>query len=248
MKIIKYKKGSKGLYKVELEDGRCLSLYEEVILKFNLLLKKEIIDSDFSDIEKYNLECDVYYVALNSLKSRFKSVYDTREFLLKKEYPLDLVEMAVDKLVSQGYLNDRSYAKGFINNKMVTSNMGPNKIKKELLEHRISLEIIDEELFVFDIDIQLEKINKVVDKLIRSNHTRGGVVLKKKITNDLIMLGYDVDLINRVLVDYDFSNDSDMVKKEYDKLYKRLSRKYSGKELEYKIKEKLYQKGLYYEE
>ena len=156
--------------------------------------------------------------------------------------------MAVDKLVSQGYLNDRSYAKGFINNKMVTSNMGPNKIRKELLEHKISLDIINEELVVFEEEIQLEKINKVVDKLIRSNHTRGGFVLKKKIINDLVMLGYDVDLINRVISEYDFSNDKDMVKKEYDKLYKRLSRKYSGNELEYKIKEKLYQKGLYYEE
>ena len=150
MKIIKYKKGSKGLYKVELDDGRSLALYEEVILKFNLLLTKEILETDLSDIEKYNLECDVYYVALNSLKSRFKSVYDTKEYLLKKEYPLDLVEMAVDKLVSQGYLNDRSYAKGFINNKMVTSNMGPNKIRKELLEHKISLDIINEEFFCLE--------------------------------------------------------------------------------------------------
>ena len=216
MKIIKYKKGSKGLYKVELDDGRSLALYEEVILKFNLLLTKEVLESDLEDIEK--------------------------------EYPNDLVEMAVDNLVSQGYLNDRSYAKGFINNKMVTSNMGPNKIRKELLEHKISLDIINEELVVFEEELQLEKINKVVDKLIRSNHTRGGFVLKKKITNDLVMLGYDIDLINRVISDYDFSNDKDMVKKEYDKLYKRLSRKYSGNELEYKIKEKLYQKGLYYEE
>ena len=126
--------------------------------------------------------------------------------------------------------------------------MGPNKIRKELLEHKISLDIINEELVVFEEELQLEKINKVVDKLIRSNHTRGGFVLKKKITNDLVMLGYDIDLINRVISDYDFSNDKDMVKKEYDKLYKRLSRKYSGNELEYKIKEKLYQKGLYYEE
>ena len=44
MKIIKYKKGTKGLYKVELEDGRILSLYEDVILKFELLLKKEIFE------------------------------------------------------------------------------------------------------------------------------------------------------------------------------------------------------------
>ena len=72
MKIIKYKKGTKGLYKVELEDGRVLSLYEDVILKFDSLLKKEIMDSDLDSINKYNLECDVYYVALNNIKSRFK--------------------------------------------------------------------------------------------------------------------------------------------------------------------------------
>ena len=187
---------------------------------------------ELDEIEKFNLECDVYYVALNSLKSRFKSIYDTKEFLLKKEYPIDLVEKSVNKLISQGYLNDRSYTKGFINNKMVTSNMGPNKIIKELIEHKISLDIINEEIIVFDDELQIEKINKLVDKGIRSNHSRGGVVLKKKILNDLVMLGYDADLINKVMYDYDFSNDSDIAKKEYDKLYKRLSRKYSGKELE----------------
>ena len=55
MKIIKYKKGSKGLYKVELDDGRSLALYEDVILKFNLLLTKEVLESELDDIEKYNL-------------------------------------------------------------------------------------------------------------------------------------------------------------------------------------------------
>ena len=47
--------------------------------------------------------------------------------------------------------------------------------------------------------------------------------------------------------DRSFNDTSDIAKREYEKLYKRLSRKYSGKELEYKIKEKLYQKGLSYE-
>ena len=37
MKIIKYKKGAKGLYKVDLEDGTVLSLYEEVILKSGIM-------------------------------------------------------------------------------------------------------------------------------------------------------------------------------------------------------------------
>ena len=46
----------------------------------------------------------------------------------------------------------------------------------------------------------------------------------------------------------EFTDTKDIQKREYDKLYRRLSKKYSGRELEYKIKEKLYQKGLYYED
>ena len=42
MIIIKYKKQNNGSYNIYLEDGRILSLYEEVILKYELLLKKYI--------------------------------------------------------------------------------------------------------------------------------------------------------------------------------------------------------------
>lgn len=49
-------------------------------------------------------------------------------------------------------------------------------------------------------------------------------------------------------MNYSFENDEFIAKKEYDKLFKRLSRKYSGSELKNKIREKLFQKGLQYEE
>ena len=96
--------------------------------------------------------------------------------------------------------------------------------------------------------VQLEKIRKVANRLYNSNRNRGGSVLKKKIVNDLVNLGYDTLTISKVIDEFDFTNDKDIAKKEYEKLYKKLSRKYEGKELEYKIKEKLYQKGLYYED
>lgn len=247
MKIIKYKKGAKGIYKVELDDGRVLALYEDVILKFELLLKKEILEAELKNINDYNLECDVYYVALNNIKARFKSTYDLKEFLRKKEYPIDLIDKAIDKLLGQGYLNDRSFARSYINNQIITTSKGPLKIEKELLEKKIDSNIIKEEMEAFDEDSQLEKINKIINRGLKSNRTRGGVVLKQKIYNDLKVLGYDGYLINRVIDDYSFENDSNIAKKEYDKLYRRLSRKYSGNELENKIREKLYQKGLKYE-
>lgn len=248
MKIIKYKKTTKGRYKIYLDDDRELLLYEDVILKFELLLKKEILEADIMEVEMFNQECDVYHVGLESINHRFKSVYDLREFLIKKEYPIEMIDKAIEKLLNQGYLNDRSFAKSYINNQMITTNKGPYKIRRELGEHRVDGDIIEEEIVVFDEETQLEKIKKVTTRLYNSNRNRGGAVLKKKIVNDLINLGYDTSTISKVVSDFDFSNDKDIAKREYDKLYKRLSRKYEGKELEYKIKEKLYQKGLYYEE
>lgn len=248
MKIEKYKKTTKSRYKILLDDGRELLLYEEVILQFELLLKKEITESEILTIELANQECDVYHVALDSINHRFKSIYDTKEFLLKKEYPEEMIDKAIEKLIKQGYLNDRSFAKSYINNQIITTNKGPYKIKKELNEHRVDNEIIDEELTIFDQEQQLEKIEKVATRLFKSNKNRGGFVLKKKIINDLVNLGYDIAVISKVIEEFDFSNNKDIAAKEYEKLYRKLSRKYEGKELEYKIKEKLYQKGLYYED
>jgi len=247
LKIIKYKKGTNNKYKVYLENDTDLSLYEEVILKYNLLLKKEIDLDILDEINKYNQECDVYYVALNNIKNRFRSIHDIKELMIKKEYPLELIDLAIEKLIKQGYLNDRMYAKSYINNQIVTTNKGPKKIEAELRSSKVDQEIINDEIVVFDEESQKVKIDKLVNKMIRSNRSRGGSVLKIKIINDLSVLGYERDVIMSVISNYEFNTDQEIVKKEYDKLYKKLSKKYSGSELEYKIKEKLYQKGLYYE-
>ena len=167
-KIVKYKKGSKGKYKVYLEDGRELSFYEEVILKYQLLLKKEIDEDTMIDADQYNQECDVYYVALHSIENRFKSVYELRLWLQKKEYPNDLIDKAIDTLLKQGYLNDRSYVKSYINSQMITTHKGPYKLIRELQEKKIDLDIIQEEINVFTEEEQEIRVRKLIEKDIRN--------------------------------------------------------------------------------
>ncbi len=247
MKIVKYKKGTKGRYKILLDNDNEIILYEDVILKYNLLLKKEIDEDTLIEIDKYNQECDVYYTALNSINNRFKSTYELKQSLLKKEYPEDLVNKAITKLLDQGYLNDRMFAKSYINNQIITTNKGPYKIAKELNEKKIDSEIINEEIELFTEEEQISRINKLIEKGIKTNRNRGGVVLKQKIYNDLKLNGYDISMINSVISNYTFENNEDIAKKEYEKLYRKYSRKYTGSELESIIRDKLYQKGLKYD-
>ena len=90
MKVLKYKKSKNGKYIVYFDDGRSSVLYEDVILKYNLLLKKEINESLFKEINDINFEYDVYYVGLKSITSRFKSIYELRKFLFNNE-DIDMV-------------------------------------------------------------------------------------------------------------------------------------------------------------
>ena len=245
MEIIKFKKLSNGRYKLTLDNNESFIIYEDLILKYDLLITKKIDKNLLDKIEEENLLYNAYYYAINSLSSRFKSISDMKK-LLNKKYEID-ISSVIDKLVEQGYLNDRSYTKSRINENIITTNWGPRKISSDLLKHGIDKDIIDDEIDIFTKDMELDRIDKIADKLLKSNRSRGGYVLRTKIFNDLMNLGYTKEYINSILNNKNYDN-KEIIKKEYDKLYKKYSKKYEGNELDYKIKQAMYQKGLYYEE
>ena len=248
MNIVRYKKLKDSKYKVTLDNNIDLTLYEDVILKYELLIKQSITEKMLKDIKNDNLYYECYYYSLKSINSRVKSKYDLRKLLTEKEYDNNTINDVIKLLEKQGYLDDDRYAYSFINDKMITTNWGPYKIKSELVKHKIEETIIDNNLEVFNREEQLIRIEKIAEKMLKANKNNGGVVLKNKIKNNIINMGYDIDLVNEVVDKMNIGVDKDIVKKEYDKLYKRYSKKYKDKELEYVIKNKLYQKGLYYEE
>ena len=61
---------------------------------------------------------------------------------------------------------------------------------------------------------------------------------------DLQNKGFYKEHINIILNEFNFNDDQDIYEKEYQKQKKKLSRKYSGEELEYRIKINLLKKGF----
>ena len=62
---------------------------------------------------------------------------------------------------------------------------------------------------------------------------------------NLVNLGYDKEMINGCLNKISIDNLDELKNIEKEKIRKKLSRKYTGDELERKIKEKLFQKGFF---
>lgn len=246
MKILKYKKLKSGKYQVELDSNQKLDLYEDTILKYNLLLTKEIREQDLDSILKYNDKFDAYYLSLKYLNVRARSKKEIKDYLKKKDYNENIIYETITKLENQEYLNDLSFAKSFLTNKLITTSNGPLKIRRELLKHELSSEDINTVLENYTDEIQIEKIRKQINRIIKSNRTKGNMYLKRKLYNELNNEGFKPSLIEEELNKVELDDDSDLAKKEYDKLYKKLSRKYSGQELEFQINQKLYLKGFHY--
>ena len=244
MKIIKFTKKRDGMYSLLLEDDDTILVHEDLILKYGLLMHKEIDDDLRDKIEGENLNYTAKTVALKYITTRFRSEKEVREHLNKKGVDKDIINIVVDSLKKDNYINDELFCEMFINDKITLTLEGPGKIVKELNDLGIHSNIISEKMIKYDEYIEKEKINKIIEKQIKSNHNKSNYILKNKIHSYLTSNGFSSSLSLECLNNTSFNNDKDLAKKEYEKLYKKYKDKYSDSELEYVIKQKMYQKGF----
>lgn len=241
MKIQGYKYLGNSKYKVIISNEE-YTLYEDVILKYNLLIK-DVNEKDLAKFLEENKRYEAYYVALKYIKTKLRTRKEIEEYLSKKDYNDFDIDYAVAKLEQEKYIDERVYAKSYILDAINLKNIGPNKIVMELTNLGIDKNIVLDELSIFTNYIEEEKVYKYIEKSIKNNHNKSSYILKNKIKQNLINLGYNPNIINKYLNEYNI-DDNEIYQKELEKVRSKLSKKYTGKELEYKIKQNMYRKGF----
>ncbi len=243
MKIEKYSKGSANKYKVTI-DSEEYTLYDDVIIKYELLLKKDIKASELEKIIKYNDELDSYYLSIKYITKKLRSEKEIYEYLKKKDIADSTIEKTITKLKENKFINDEIYLKAYINDQISLTNNGPRKIARNLISLGLDANKIETSINSIEPIIWEEKISKYISKKISNNHNQSVKMLKMKIINDLVNLGYDKENILPIINKYDI-DDHEIYQQEYAKAKRQLEKKYEGYELERKIREKLYRKGFY---
>ncbi len=239
MKIEKITKKAGNKYLLELDNKDKIKTYDEVILKYGLLFHKEIDNDTLEKIINENNYYDIYDKVLKYINTKMRSEYEVREYLKKQEY--NDIDNLINDLKNKKLINDQLFLKSYINDKILLTLDGPDKIKNDLLKHNIEESLINKELEIFNSEIITERLKKIIDKKIKLNK-KPLYIFKQKMLAYLINLGYSKEDILSVLDNYKI-NEEELIKKDYDILYKKLSKKYEGNQLDYQIKNKLYQKG-----
>lgn len=244
MKIKSFKKEKNNKYKIIFESGEDIILYDDVIVKYNLLVNKTFDTNKLEEIIKYNSNLDAYYLALKYISKKMRTKLEIRKYLEKKDIDSKTIDETINKLVNNKAINEDLYIQAFCNDQINFSNIGPNKIVSKLKDLGISKEKSIDYLNSINDSIWQNKINKIVDKKIKSNHNYSTYILKNKILNSLVNDGFDKSMVTDIINTKDISCDKNIIIKEYNKQKNKLSKKYDGEALEYQIKLKLRSKGF----
>lgn len=243
MKILSYKKIKSNLYEITLDNSEKIKLYDEIILKENLLIKREIERSYLNEIIKQNKFYELYHEVIKFFKTKMRSEKEIYQKFNKK-YANEEIALIVEKLRKDGYLNDKVYISAYINDSINLKLVGPDKIKNDLVSLGFDNDLVVENLETISEFVWVEKVKRYAEKMIKNNKKLSATALKQKIVNDLIIKGFNREIINNYLDTIKIDINKGIFEKEYQKVYNKLSKKYDGDKLKYEIKMRLKAKGF----
>ncbi len=204
MKIEKYKKIKEDLYRVLLDNGEIIDIYEDVILANNLLYKSEI---DQNLLDKINIENNyqlAYNISVKYIMVRLRSINEIKVYLTKKGYSKDVIDKVIEKLIKNKLLDDEIFTKAYINDKLNFTNVGKYKLISELTtKMKVDNSVVYNVLESYK-EVWNDRIEKLINKYLKSNKKYRGNTLKNKLYIYLVNLGYDKDKVISVLNNYDF--------------------------------------------
>lgn len=111
----------------------------------------------------------------------------------------DEVEENISELITQGYINEERFAKAYAGGKFRIKGWGKRKILQGLKQHRISEYCIKKGMLEIDPDDYFETLVKHLEKKRPSIKTDSEYILKGKLTQHLIMKGFEMDLIHEAI-------------------------------------------------
>ena len=204
MKIMKYELVKNNNYNIFFDSGEVITVNSKVITDNELLLKKNIDKSLYDKILLDNHIYELYEIGIKYLKIRLRSIKEMKDYLLKKDDNEYIIDKVCSLLKENKYLDDKTFAKAYIKDKLRFTNKGDYKIKKELSSLGIESSIIEDIFMEIDDAVFEEKIKKIIDKDIRTNKKYSGNHLKNKIYNHLLSQGYSNSLIIPTINKYNF--------------------------------------------
>lgn len=188
------------------DDGSVFGISEDVFLSNKLIIGSEISEDSFEELVNDELQVKVYNSALRFLGYRMRSCAEMKQRLTEKNYPKNIIEETVNKLLRIGYLNDKEFAEAFAHDKVRSKKIGPVTLRMELIPHKIDSDILEN---VIKQVYERYPISDLIKQLLNKKKIQFGMKLelktKKRIQDLLIRKGFSWNEISAVFTELEIT-------------------------------------------
>lgn len=187
-------KKTAGIYSIFLDDKFAFSLSELELASSGLKVGLQLSLEERQQLTQQYHASKCYNSALRYLALRPRSTKETLDYLVgRKGYNDEVVQVAVQKLQSQNYLDDASFAQLWVENRMKLRPRPKGVLRLELVKKGIEKDIIEQVLIGIDDDAQIDALKQII--LQKSSQTKYQDT--KKMTQLLVSRGYSYGLIKK---------------------------------------------------
>lgn len=190
-----------GRFDIDIDGMSTATVSIEAIERFGLATGVAIDDRTAVAIEREVAILHAYDRALNLLAARGRSSVELRRLLVRKGEPAESVDIAIERLVSVGFLDDAAFARQFARSKGVSGGLSRRRLQQELGRRGVSRETGAEAIETVFTEEGVDEeaaIERVARKKLRSLSSLDDATKRRRLYSFLARRGYDSDDIGRV--------------------------------------------------
>ncbi|MCC8097519.1 MAG: RecX family transcriptional regulator [Eubacterium sp.] len=198
---IQQQKKNEKRYSIYIDGKFSFGVSDIDLLYYKLKIGEVLPENKYNEIINNNTYIKARDTALWFLGYRMRSRREITDRLKRDETPEDIIERVIGFLEEYGYIDDRAFAKAYIEEKRRLKGYGGIRLKQELYAKGISREIIDvlsEELSEDD----TETIKKAIDKKLKGNKVSDRKELQR-LYGYLMRRGFSYEQSREALEEYE---------------------------------------------
>lgn len=181
-------------YSIFVDNRYAFSLSTDSLLNVGIVNGQELDETDLQAYKKLSSDDKAYGLALEYVVRRMRSAGELHDYFRRKKYEPDLAEYILSKLKQAGYVDDREFARRWVENRRTLKATSARRLKLELLQKKVRIDIIQSVLSEDDTDER-----QVLRDLIAKKRKQSRYQDDQKLIAYLARQGFSYDDIKTVL-------------------------------------------------
>lgn len=166
---IKKQKKSDQRYSIFVDDKYAFGLGDLELSASSLRIGTVLSDAEITEWKERTEANRAYFQGLFFLSFRLRSVFEMREYLKKKDWDAEVIDLIIERLTEESQLDDLVFARAWIQTRQLQRSRSKSHLRSELMLKRIDRGLIDEALSEISEDGESDAIDKLIAKMRRQS-------------------------------------------------------------------------------